>query len=286
MENKMKNTLSNRALLVHVRLSQWTARKRDLKATETVHASYLSDRSSGAYTKKLLPGAVELDVVSALSGQIRKYFYEQTLPWFADGSRIISVKNHLKFARQMRSLKSDYETACSDFLLAYPRLKMNARRKLANLYNEAEYPSIEDLREKFNCEISYLPMPDAEDFRVSVSDAEKREFIRKMNEVESTAMREAWQRLYDVAQKTVEKLKDPDAIFRDSLIKNVESICELLPSLNITEDKNLEESRKEISKLVKGYSSDVLRENKEERKKAYEKLSEITDKMGAFMGKA
>lgn len=281
----MKNSsLSTRALLVAVNISQWTGRRIDQKATNTANAAHKANSQAGAYHKRLLPGAAELELVSTIVGQARQYFYAQTLPWMTDGSRIISSKNYMKFTAEFRKIKTQFETAVKDFEAAYPRLQSEAKKSLGDLYDGAEYPSQKEISSKFAIEVNYLPLPDVKDFRVQVSEAEKRDFVKKMREVEAVAMRDCWNRLHGVVKAAAEKLQNPKAIFRDSLIENINEIVALLPSLNVGEDKALEDSRREVEALVSKLSTESLRENKDTRSKAAKSLSEIESKMGAYMG--
>lgn len=274
--------LSQRALLVAVNISQWAGRRLDKKATETVNLTHKTDATAGAYHKRLLPGAKELGEVQLVASQVRKYYYEQTLPWMSDGTRIISAKNYLKFVSDMRQMTTTFNNAVKDFEAAYPRLKTEAQKRLGDLYDASEYP--DDIKEKFSLEVSYIPLPDVKDFRVEISEAEKREFQRKMKQVESDAMRECWARLHGVVKTAAEKLARPDAIFRDSLIENITEVANLLPMLNISEDAKLESATKEVLDIVSKMSSETLRANVSERDKASKALSDIESRMGAFMG--
>lgn len=284
MKNAKSSSLSQRALLVNVNISQWIGRKADKKATDTVMKAHKTDATAGSYNKRLLPGAKELEAVATISTQIRKYFYEQTLPWMTDGSRIISAKNHLPFASEIKKKMNEFESAVKDFEAAYPRLQAASQKTLGGLYNAGEYPSHSEIKGKFNCEVNYLPLPDVKDFRVEVSESEKRAFVEKMKQTESAAMRSVWERLHGVVKAAAEKLSSPDAIFRDSLLENVSELCDLLPALNVSDDSKLEDARKDLQKLVGGYSLDSLRADKSKRKEAAKKLKDVTDKMGAFMG--
>lgn len=279
----MKNSsLSQRALLVNLNISQWVGRKSDRQATETVIKAHKTDESAGSYNKKLLPNAKELETVGTIASQIRKYFYEQTLPWMTDGSRIISAKNHLKFASEIRKMNAEFERAVSEFEAAYPRLQLEAQKKLGGLYKASEYPSHAEIKDRFKCEVSYLPLPDVKDFRIEISESEKKAFVKKLQETETNAMRDVWTRLHDVTRTAAERLAAPDAIFRDSLLENVRELCNLLPALNIADDAKLEAARRDIEKLLGGISADSLRADKSKRAESAKKLKEITDKMAAF----
>lgn len=279
-----ESSLSTRALLVHINISQWAGRRTDKQATETVIKEHKTNLSAGSYNKRLLPNATELEAIATIASSIRKYFYEQTLPWMTDGSRIISAKNQMKFATEIRKMISEFETAVIDFESAYPRLQAAAQKTLGGLYNNGEYPSHATIKNKFKIEVNYMPLPDVKDFRVEVSEAEKKAFVDKIKETESAAMHEVWNRLHTVVKAAAEKLAEPDAIFRESLLENVRSMCDMLPALNVSDDEKLNQAKKDIEKLISGYSSNSLREDKSKRADAAKKLKSVTDKMGAFMG--
>jgi hypothetical protein len=279
---KPVNSLSTRALLVSVNISQWAARKLDRRATETANLAHKADTGAGNYHKKLLPGAKELEAVSTIASQARKFYYENTLPWMSDGTRIISSKNYLKFQTEMRKIKAEFDQAVKAFSAAYPQLKIDAEKRLGDLYDSSEYP--ENIEDKFNISVDFLPMPDSKDFRVAVSDAEKREFEKKMKAIETAAMRDAASRLFQVLKAATEKLKDPKAIFRDSLLENIAEISSLIPALNISNDSKLDQLSDDARALVDSIDTDTIRKDNNERDKARKALADIESRMGAFMG--
>lgn len=276
--------LSNRALLVYLSISQWTGRKLDRRAGSAVEGKFTTQKGVGNYHKKLLPNSKHLAAIHTKAGQIRNYFYDQTLPWLSDGARILSSQNYLEFVRKFNKMKSDYNRIVEEFLAEYPRLKVEAKVKLGELYDEFEYPSESRLRHAFECEINIMPMPEVGDFRTEVLESEKQEFLKKMAQIENNATKECFERLQEVVDKASKTLAKPNAIFRDSLIKNISSICELLPKINITDDANLEKARQEVETIASTISPAICREDNEQRQIAAKKLAEIADRMGAFMG--
>jgi hypothetical protein len=278
--------LSNKALLVYVSISQWAGRKLDKRATGTVETTFATQSKVGNYTKKLLPGATELAKIGAVAGATRDLFYTNTLPWLADGARILSSKNYLDFVRAFQAKKIEFQTAVDEFLTVYPVLKDQARSKLGALYSDLDYPIEARLRDLFQCEIVFMPMPEVSDFRTEVLDSEKNDFMAKMRDVESKATADCFQRLSDVVARAATKLSSPDAIFRDSLIENITDICGLLPKLNITDNPDLETARLEVEALVSKISPETCRVNPAERQDVARQLADINAKMGAFMGAA
>lgn len=276
--------LANKAMLVYVKISQWTGRKHDKKATETVVISHKTSSAAGNYTKKLLPNAQELSEVNQSISAIRTYFYQETLPWFADGARIISAKNYMKFNADFKRLKNEFENAVNTFVNAYPRLKTQAQKDLGSLFVSGDYPTPLELAATFECELAFMPMPDVKDFRTEIGESEKKAFIKKMKSVEESAMKDCWSRLHDTVKRAAETLSKPDAIFRDSLLENVTEICALLPRLNISDDADLDKKRVEVEILLSGLKSKELREDAKQRQNAAAALNKITSSMGAFMG--
>lgn len=277
-------SILSKGLLVNVSISQWGGRRIDKRATSTVETSHATEGKVGNYTKKLLPNAKELDHIQKLAGAIRVFFFEQTLPWCSDGSRIISAKNYLEFTSAFTAKKSEFDSAVASFLTQYPILKDEAKIKLGDLYREADYPAALSLQHAFSCGVTFMPVPDVADFRVDLSDQEKAAFESNMRDVEANAVRECYTRLYDVASKAVAKLNDPDAVFRDSLIDNIRELCQFMPKLNITDDATLEATRQSLLAVINSASPDAMRDVGTTRYDTAKQLSDITSKMSAFMG--
>lgn len=281
----MKKTNNQKpALLVDVKISKWEGRKLDKEATESTQKTFGAESGTGNYRKKVLPDAEQLQNVITAAGRLRDFVNRETLPWLRDGTRILSAANYLNFVTQFRAERSKFETAVADFLAAYPNLLADAQKKLGAMYRPEDYPDVSQLSRKFRCEIDFLPMPDASDFRMEITDAEKSAFEAKVMETQSKAMRDCWERLHGVVKTAAEKLADPNAKFRESLISNITEICGLLPRLNFADDPQLEAERVRVEQLAARLSADTLRVNATERKTAADTLREMESKMTAIMG--
>lgn len=282
----MKSSLlSQRALLAVLTVKIPPFRLVDKTANATVEKTHKTSSEAGNYTKRLLPGSTELSEVTATGTRMRKFYYEKTLPWLSDGSRILNAQYHQEFTKEFSKLKTDFDSAVKDFCKAYPALQAAAQKQLGNLYDSSEYPAPSEVREKFHAEIDFLPMPDIRDFRVDISDAQKRDFVEKMKKTEAAAMKSVAERLHAVVKTAAEKLANPKGIFRDSLIENIGEMAAILPALNISGDPELERARRELEKFVKGNSAENIRADDTRRADASKTLREIEDKMSAFMGK-
>lgn len=279
--------LSDKALLVQLSISRWTARKYDRKATQEVANNNNIDINMGRYNKALLPSNELLHKVNQKAVAIREKFYKNTLPWGINGTQILPSANYLNFMAEFRKDKSDYQWLVNAFVQNYESLQLSAKACLGPLYDPTDYPPVDRIADKFKIDLSVFPVP-ANDFRVQISDSEltriQQDVERRVQESAQTAMREVWQRLFDRVQHLQTKLDDPSATFRNSTVEHITELCALLPRLNFADDPNLEAMRQEVEQKLVGHHPDSLRNDPKLRKDKADEAKDIMARMGAFMG--
>ena len=279
--------LNDRALLVQLSISQWTARKYDKTATRQVADANNTTMSAGRYNKSLLPMNDLLDHVHKKASHIRTKFYANTLPWGIEGTQMLPTSNYLSFMTDFRKEKGEWSTLVDNFVNNYDQLCHDAQRILGNLYNASDYPSVSEISTKFHMDMAVFPVPST-DFRVSIGSDElariQQDVERRVADAQATAMKEVWQRLYDRVKHMAEKLADPKAVFRDSMIENAREICMILPRLNFTDDPNLESLRQEVEMGISNHHPDALRNDPDLRRSTAAEAKAIMDKMSVFMG--
>lgn len=279
-------SLSDKALLVSLNISQWAARKLDKRETQELAAKHGTVEGVARVNKALLPGADALDKVHKKTGEIRTWFYEQTLPWGMEGSRILPSANYMAFVQTMRTKILEWERLYGTFKQEYPALQAQARINLNGLYRDEDYPDVSEMDRKFKADVSFFPVPDAGDFRVSLSNDEiariQQDVTERVEQAQAVAMRDCWDRLHKVVKHAHEKLADPKAIFRDSLVENAKELCALLPKLNLTSDPQLEAMRQELEGALCKHTPEVLRQSGATRAETASKMADIMAKMGAL----
>lgn len=278
--------LNDRALLVQLNVSQWTARKYDKRASKEVTTAHGAASAAGRFNKSLLPMNDKLDNIHKKTTFIRQKYYDNTLPWGMDGTMMLPTSNYLNFMSDFRKEKGEWESLVQEFLDDYDQMKMDAQRILGSLYDPADYPNGSELRHKFKMDMAVFPVPSA-DFRVSIGSEElsriQQDVERRVKDAEQAALKDVWQRLYDRVKHMAEKLADPKAIFRDSMLENTREICALLPRLNFSDDPNLEAMRQQVeASLLK--HPEALRNDPDLRQDTAAEAKKIMDAMGAFMG--
>lgn len=279
------NDITSRALLVSLNISQWCARKLDKRETAEVAARHGLQGDIARVHKDLLPQSFELDKIHKMTGAIRTDYYRYSLPWGQEGVQIIKADGYMGFTQMMSTWKSKWNAAVDQFLTVYPQLQQDAKWKLNSLYRDEDYPDVDRLREKFSMNIGFLPVPNADDWRVDLSATEidglRRQITEQVIASQATAMQAAWQRVYDVVSKAHERLKEPDNIFRDSLVENARELCAILPGLNISDDPELEKMRQTLEGTLCKHDAQALREDVKLRKETSDKLAAVMAKMEA-----
>jgi len=279
--------LTDKALLVQLSISQWSARKYDRKVTKEILTQHGASMGAGRFNKSLLPMNGYLDSVHKKATAIRQKYYTNTLPWGIEGTQMLPSANYLEFMTEFRKEKGEWESLVAEFISNYSRLKEDAKRLLPNgLYNESDYPCDDSIHEKFNIDMAVFPVP-SDDFRVEIGDAElnniQQDVERRVAEASEIAMADIWKRLYDRVKHMSEKLADPKAIFRDTMVENTRELCALLPRLNFADDPNLEDLRQQVEGSLLMHP-DALRNNPVLRDEKAQEAKDIMDKMSAFMG--
>lgn len=283
------SNINERAMLVRLSVTQWTARKHDKRASAEVAENHHSDIEMGRFNKALVEKGALAPVVKA-AGELRTYHYANTLPWLDEGARILPAANYNDYMSGMRSRKRDFEEAVDAFLREYDAHMENARYRLNGLFNEADYPSRDAIADKFSCEIVPDAMPAASDFRCTLDDVEtdkiRQQIERRTNEAVKAAHADLWQRCHDVVAAMVERLNaytgERSGSFRDSLVGNIREMVELLPKLNVTGDATLEAFRQRIERELAAYEPQALRNDATLRASVASEAAAILDAMTGY----
>ncbi|MDP8267515.1 MAG: hypothetical protein P9L97_02185 [Candidatus Tenebribacter davisii] len=274
-------SLNEKAMLVYLNIGFWTARKYDKKISQEIEAQYNTD-DAGRYNKILIAKEHLANIQKTISAA-RTFHYDNTLPWSDQGGRLLPSANYFNYVKSIQSFKDDFEREVTNFLKVYPSLKDEAKQRLNGMFDEEDYPDAATLETKFAIKSMILPVPEADDFRVNLTDDEVdsiRTSIREQVQDSTQAgMKDLWQRLFKVVDHMVERLSDPDNKFKNTLVENITDLCDLLPKLNITADPELNDAVEEIKAKLTVNDSQTLRDNDVARSNTAAEAQKIMNKM-------
>ena len=273
--------LNEKAMIVYLNISFWTARKYDRKISQEVEDKYGANEA-GRFNKVLI-AKEHLANIQKIISAARNFHYENTLPWNDHGGRLLPTTNYFDYVNAIRNFQDEYERETANFLSVYPNLKQDAHLRLSAMFKEEDYPDVATLRTKYAFTNQITPVPEAGDFRVNLTDEEvssiKESLEDQVEESTQKAMNDLWQRLFKVVSHMLERLSDPDNKFKNTLVENIESLCELLPKLNITNDPELDSAVREIKTKLTANDSQTLRDNDVARSNTAAEAQKIMNKM-------
>jgi len=255
-------SLASAAMLVTLKITQWSARKLDRKVSDELCDSKSAARSSANVNKQLIPKK-HLNKIQTLVNTIRNYHYVNTLAWEHKGSDILPSARYFKYMGDMQQYKLEFNAAVEEFLTDYPIILQQVSTSLHDLYNVNDYPTVEQIRTKFLIDMSVSPIPTSGDFRI---DLEQKELSKLQAELDSrmdiarvAAETELFSRLYTVVAKAALTLSDPIKVFRNSLILNIKEEAERAPDLNVNDNTDIQRIAADLTKTCKGIDIAELR---------------------------
>lgn len=283
--------ISEKAMLVALSISAWSGRKYDKDATAEVAQNHGTDANRAGRFNKILVNPASLKDITSIAGNARNYTMNATLPWLNDGIRIIPVDIYLEYMQKMSDFRSQFNTAVDKLLVEYDALVKQARLDLNGLFKESDYPSEESIRRKHAFNVRVFNLPDSGDFRVSLSESEfqstKQEIEQNLNEAAENAVRDVFERVSMRMNHMLKRLKEVEASdgkgIRDSMMKNITELADLLPKLNITNNPDIDGIASQIRHELATISSDDLRENQSSRIAAAQSARDILSKVSAYI---
>jgi hypothetical protein len=287
-------TLTEKAMLVSVRISRWQASITDRAITEKVIRDAGAHDGAGRFNKRLV-AAERLDKLRELGKGARYHHYENTLPWLDNGARILPAASYFDYMQRQNAFKAQFDTAVAQFLTEYPDVITEAKKALGTMFKASDYPSISDMQRKFAYAIDVMPLPEAEDFRIALGDMEEKrvreQLEARLGEAAQGCVRDVWERIAKHVGHMTERLKayhvDDDGkvqnTFRDSLVENIRELVDILPALNVTNSNSLEVIRQRLSEELLEVSAPELRDDAKKRRAVAKKAEAILKDVSDFM---
>lgn len=274
-------------VLAKLNISQFSNTREDDSITAEVKALHQLQGKAGKWVKIKLPEEFLAGVKKA-AGAARQAHYDASLHW-EEGYRLLPMTAKPRYDAAVADAKAKFEQAVDRFVESYPLALEKARTMHAGTYRENDYPTLDKVRQQFEFRVAFLPIPSSSHFDVSVvgpAVAAMRAQLEAANAAKvEQAVGELWSRLLDPVTKMADTLRDPSAIFRESLVGNVIQVLDLVPALNVTGSDSLRTAAAEVRNRLANLNPDVLRNNRVARKAAAETAGEIAVRFGRFGGR-
>lgn len=290
-------TLADKAMLIRVKLGVYSAYAFDAEATARAYGTSKVGRAN----KHLLKESRRLKGTTEAFNAIRTAVNQRTTPWLDEGTRLFKNEDYLDMARDLAVLQNIAESFADDLATNWHNEvlqdqlrfgQIGALNGTPSVFDATDYPDANQLRDRFYCEIRYMPVPDTGDFRVELGAEQTAAFERTIREAEEAAQKYALTQMVEPTAALIRKLGefkgDKGQRWHESLISNVLEVTKRIRFMNISDDPAIYAVSKELEQFILPYSfaPTELKENPDARTVAKAKLEEIMGRMGGFMGGA
>jgi hypothetical protein len=290
-----QHDLATRAMIVSLKISQWSGRRFDRKVSGEVTQQHGAASDAGNFNKALLPKD-SLAGIASVVGESRTGFAARTLPWLDDGARIMAASAFMPHSTWVRGQQAKFDKAVADFISRYPDHVNDARARLGSMFDTNDYPLPSDLAGKFGMTMLVLPVPSAADFRVAMSENQaasiRADIEARVSEAAASAQRSVYERIAEQLERMADKLAaykpalrsgdKTEGVFRDSLVENVRDLVNMLPGLNITGDPALIELGGKLARLAY-HNAETLRSSDSKRLETEAEARRILDSIQGFL---
>lgn len=287
--------LRDNALLAKLTIKVLTGECQDRAATREVLENHGAADDAGKFRKCLFaPDA--LRTVKQVAGEARNRHYALTLPWNDEGYRILPSNGFMRYRDELVAYKRRFEAAVEEFLAHYEGHVQDARNRLGSLFRASDYPARHEVERRFEFSVSYVPVPDADDFRVHLSDADRavmREQLESQaKDAVARSVRHVAERIRAAVGHMAERLRAyqpgtndgerTKGVFRDTLVENIRELVDILPSLNLTNDAAIADIISSMKEQLTQYSAEQLRKDESARNQVAASAEDILRRMEGY----
>lgn len=274
---KLNRNKMDKAISIEVKDAKNVTEQGALRVNKSLFGKESTDNYMGTYT------------------EAGKYFYRVTLPWDDRGWRLLSVDLYEEFTKKFKSFTKTYREQVLDFIGNISAHVEDAKAMLGDAFDVEDYRFLspnggvdrEMLLKEFSLEVSYDTVTDGDDLRACLSEVDREVIAAKITEQATAKFAKAnehiVQTLHDHILAIHERLCVSENIFRDTLISNLEDLCDLIPKLNIAGDPRIDALAAEAKAKLTKWEPAVLREVPSIRETVSKEAAVILDNMKGIM---
>jgi hypothetical protein len=160
-------SLATSSVLVAVDVNVWSATKQDRVVSNEVTSAKKASAESGKFTKNLLANNVYHRDLMNYRQTIYTWLKRSTYRW-NQGQDLLPVTELETFKQQYHVHEAKFYELLENFCNQYSSIRNNMAFTQGDLFDINDYPSVDEIRTKFNCRLFVSEVPE-QDFRCSVS---------------------------------------------------------------------------------------------------------------------
>jgi hypothetical protein len=148
--------LSQKAVLIHLRVCRWNGTKRDPKQTDEVCKDLGVDEDAGYWVTNFIPPG-KLDSLKTRANTVRSIWLRFTRPWLDGGTRILPLKKKAEYDKEIGEAISNYNAEATRWVTdEYPTIVAEMPERLKSLLDGRQMPTGNELLRKFQIKVSTI----------------------------------------------------------------------------------------------------------------------------------
>lgn len=250
-----------------------------------------ADKSTTRASKQILD-CHEYDKVKKIDTAFKTWLNAVALPcsYIRGGMFPVALASVEMIDEKLESYKVDRQVAIDEFMAVYRTRIEDQKTELRSLFNEADYPSDDAMRDAFAVSSSYVSFDTPSNLK-TLKDGffakEKQKTEKRLNDAADAiehAMAVGLQKLVDhLADKLSPSTDGSKKIIRDGAVNNVLDFLETFSTRNITNDDELSVVVEQAKSVLEGVDGKQLRKNAEVRHDITNKLKAIGETLGGMV---
>lgn len=292
--DKVSNTevLKNKALMVRLSRKKITRNKMDkAMGSEVRDNKKVTDDSAVRVNKSLFTKAT-CDTYMKVYNEGSKYFYRVSLPWDDNGWRLLSIDLYGDFTKKMKSYTKLYREQVVSFVEDLKSHIEDAQAMLGDAFNPADYQDLllpdgsvdtEHLFKQFQFEVEFNTVTNGDDLRASLTEDDHAVIADQINAQALAKFQRANEHIIKTLHTCIFEIHDrlcvETNVFRDTLISNLEDLCDIIPAMNIAGDPAINLMASEAKLKLAKWDPQTLRDDPKVRKEVAKDAAKILDNM-------
>lgn len=281
-----KPDITKTTVLLSVTLSRFEVQRKVNNEQVKVDA----DKSLIKVHKTILDSP-ELTEIKKLDTDLRNWLRRWTMPSvLKNGVYMVPIGVLEMIDNRLSEFVEKRKELIGAFTEAYPTRKAEAQVRLNNLFDEGQYPKVEEITGQFGQEFSYMSfcVPDMlEGVNKSLFEREKGKLQAKIEEAGKVAQQVVRARFAESVGHLLERLT-PDGdgkkkIFRNTCVTNLQEYVDNFSLLNVTNDVELEKLVQQAKDLISGVDPDSVRTDENFREELIEGFTKIDETLASFI---
>lgn len=275
--------LGSRAVLADLTISKWLGTVTDREASNELADAKGAERDRVKVVKRLFTNL--RGITSVLDTMYNEYKH-CTAAW-EEGRRLLAVDKFEHLTKIERECSDKLEKALDEAKDRWADMLNEAKEGLVGLNREDQFITFSEFRSKFRIKLNFFPIPEKGHFIVEsekkLVDEMTRNFDEAIKEKQLLATDDVKSRIAKAVKELVERLSGENMKFSFSheVMDSIRSMVEMLPSLNLFDDPEINEMIEELKvNLCEVTDRDLKHKGK--KRVILGKAKAMLDKMAAY----